>query len=198
MVIRMSGASPTEQTEEPGGDADFSQAALTYDELRGIARRLLSGFPPGQTLTATALAHEAITRLDGKSDRDWEHRRQYIAAATVTMRNILVDAARRRVVRARRIHDVGRSTGPSPDGFGFDLAGANHVLRVDDALNVLRQIDTRASQVVEMKFFGSMAERDISLQLGVSMRTIRRDWAFAKAWLLEYIDNPDSGDDDSA
>src|SRR5690348_12511984 len=165
-----------------GGD----QAALdkltprVYDELRRIAGTRMRGERPGQTLQATALAHEAFLRLIDVTNVDWNHRGQFYAIAAQIMRNILVERARRRMA-------LKRGGGMKP--VNLDAAAdpgteqARDVIALNDALNALARMDPRKARVVELRFFGGLSVEESAKVLEISPETVMRDWKFARAWL---------------
>jgi RNA polymerase sigma factor (TIGR02999 family) len=160
---------------------------LVYDELHRLAHRQLRGEATGHTLSTTALVHEAYLRLAKVSSSDWkdEGRGRFLALAATAMRRILVDEARRRraVKRgggARRV-TLADLTAPT-----FDER-VDVLLVVDDALASLAKVDARQARVVECRFFGGFTEDETADALGVGLRTVKRDWAKAKAWLHETL-----------
>lgn len=163
-----------------------------YEDLRRLAAHRLAALPPGQTLAPTELVHEVYARLVKAEDRTWENRRHFIDAAGVAMRCILVDRARarnrqKRRAEGRRLDLAELATSPfSEDDDRIEL--------VDAALTKLEAVDQRAARVVMLKFFLGLDEAEIALTLDVTPRTIRRDWAYAKAWLKAEIAAPSEWD----
>jgi RNA polymerase sigma factor (TIGR02999 family) len=153
---------------------------LVYHELRRLARRQLAGQPAGRTLTTTVLIHEAYLRLVDQRDARFEDRAHFYAYASRVMRTVLVDAARARAARKRGGDWV-------PVAFDErDLpvdVQADLVLAVDQALTRLAADDERLARLVECRFFGGMTDEDVAKALGVTDRTIRRDWIKARTWL---------------
>jgi RNA polymerase sigma factor (TIGR02999 family) len=153
---------------------------LVYEELRLLARAWLGRLPPGQTLQATALVHEAFMRVVRAGDPGWDGRRHFFGAAAQAMREILIEQARHKAsVKAgggRRRVDTGRlvlaTEAPSDD-----------LLALDDALNRLEQEDARAHQVVMLRFFTGLSVPEVAEMLGVSVPTTERSWRYARAWL---------------
>jgi len=170
-----------------GGDAAAYHALfpLVYDELRGVARSALRRRGPGETLHTTALVHETYMKLVDASRLDAKDRAHFFALAARVMRQILIDHFRRgragkRGADRRRV-DL-RSVEIPVEDRGFVLVA------VDDALCRLARFSPRLEQVVEMRFFGGMTESEIAEHLGVTERTVRNDWAKAKAWLGRELD----------
>lgn len=168
-----------------GADWQASLFPLVYEDLRRLAKHRLAALPPGQTIAPTELVHEVFSRLVKAEDRTWENRRHFIDAAGVAMRCILVDRARARNRLKRR-----------SDGARVDLCDLavspfaeddERIERVDAALTQLEKIDPRAAEVVTLKFFLGLGEEEIASTLGLTPRTVRRDWAYAKTWLKAEI-----------
>lgn len=154
---------------------------LVYDELRAAARRQLGRERAGHTLHATALVHEAYFKLAGGGPLDVADRAHFLAIAARAMRQVLIEHARRRKAEKRgggwAITTLSTEEGAvhySPD----------ELLALDRAL---ADLDERQRQVVEYRFFGGMEEEEIATVLGVSARTVRRDWVKARAWLYRSL-----------
>ncbi|MBU6402351.1 MAG: sigma-70 family RNA polymerase sigma factor [Verrucomicrobia bacterium] len=157
---------------------------LVYDELRRLAAAKMSRERDNQTLQPTALVHEAWLRLTVPGDVAWENRRHFFAAAAEAMRRILIERARR---KARLRHGGGQHR---VDLQEVNLAVATpdeRVLLIDEALERLRAEDPDKARLVTMKFFGGLTNREVAETLGVTERTVERQWASAKAWLLHAI-----------
>ncbi len=174
----------SEPTREPGaGDELSSDGPLgdVYTELRRIADGRLRRERPGQTLQATALVHEAYMRIHGDRAADgWRSNSQFVAAASEAMRRILIENARRRG-REKRGGGWHRQTFE-----GLDLADPtvlDDALVIDDAMQKLAQEDERCAAVVQLRFYCGLDNDEIAEALGVSARTVRREWEFARAWL---------------
>lgn len=157
-----------------------------YPELRLMARRYLKNEGPGNSLEATALVHELYLRLVDVTNVEWQARAQFYAIAAQMMRRILVDAARRRGSRRR---------GGVPAKLNLDesavlsAAPDRSILALDEALTAFSELAPRQAKVVELRFFGGLTEEEIVAALNISPRTARRDWHFAKAWLLRELSN---------
>jgi RNA polymerase sigma factor (TIGR02999 family) len=155
-----------------------------YEELRRMARRHMKGERRDNTLQTTALVHEVYLRLVDVTNVDWRHRAQFFAIAAQMMRRILVDAARARVSlkrgrRAVRVNfDETAVVSPEPD---------RSIVALDDALAAFAEIAPRQAKVVELRYFGGLQEEEIVQVLKISPRTVRRDWDFARAWLVREL-----------
>jgi RNA polymerase sigma factor (TIGR02999 family) len=157
---------------------------MVYDELRRIAHRQLRLERPNHTLGTTALVHEAYFKLVDQSRTEWVHRAQFFAIAARAMRRILVDYARQHLAGKR----AGRRERVSLDEEVLSLdQRADVLVAVDEALDHLRAVDERASQVVECRFFGGLTEEETAAALGITDRTVRRDWTRAKGWLYQSL-----------
>jgi RNA polymerase sigma factor (TIGR02999 family) len=164
---------------------------VLYRELRGLAEHRLR-VSPGHSIVPTELVHEAFVKLVQSPNRSWESRRHFINAAGAAMRSILVDRARAKRALKRSAtpqHAVLHANSPDsePDG--------EMILKINEAISALDQVDQRAAQVVSLRFFAGLTEPEIAEVLGVNERTVRRDWLFARAWLKRRIENqPQEGD----
>ncbi len=163
-------------------------APLVYDELRQLAHRYMRSERPDHTLQATALVNEAFLRLADQTTPQWRDRTHFFAVAARMMRHILVDYARGRH-RAKR--DGGVKVELSDDMVVTE-AEIGQVLDLNDALERFAELDRRASQVVELKYFGGMSYDEIAEVLSISAITVRRDWEFAKAWLHQELTTPEA------
>jgi RNA polymerase sigma factor (TIGR02999 family) len=157
---------------------------LVYEELRRIAHRQLGRERPDHTLGTTALVHEAYLKLVDQTHTDWSERGQFFAIAARAMRRILVDYARQHLAgkRGGRRERVNLDT----DVLSLDER-ADALVAVDEALERLSALDARASLVVECRFFGGYSEEETAEALGITDRTVRRDWVRAKGWLYEAL-----------
>ena len=166
-----------------GGDRDALDrlVPLIYDDLRALARRQLHRGSGERTMRPTALVHEAYVKLSSGSALQAGDRAHFLAIAARAMRQVLVDDARRRTA-ARR----GGGWEQVTLGDHADLADASPagLLALDAALE---ELEPRQRQVVECRFFGGMEEREIAATLGVTERTVRRDWVKARAWLYRSL-----------
>lgn len=153
---------------------------LVYDELRRLARHYLRGERADHTLQPTALVHEAWLRLVQTNRMSWQHRAHFIGVAAEMMRRILVDHARQH----RALMRGGAETKVSLEE-AQEAASPTQVdlLALDDALNSLSKVDPRQNRIVELKYFGGLEIIEIAEVLGISPATVKRDWAWARAWL---------------
>ncbi len=168
------------------GDAKATDELLplVYEELRLLAAQKLSHEPPGQTLQATALVHEAYLRLVGDEPQSWQNRGHFFAAAAEAMRRILVERARgkkcaKRGGGSRRVdlNDALLAVETSPEG----------MLALDEAVTKLETEDAEAAQLVKLAYFGGLSLEQAAEVLDLSSRTAYRHWAFARARLYEAI-----------
>jgi RNA polymerase sigma factor (TIGR02999 family) len=157
---------------------------LLYNDLRRLARHVLSREQPGHTLSATALVHEVYLRLIDQRRVRWENRTHFFGAAAHIMRRVLVDHARAKTTAKRG----GGATKVSieDDSASID-AVAEEILDLDSALTRLAGLDVRKTRIVEMKFFGGMTNQEVAFALGISDATVERDWKLARAWLINAI-----------
>jgi RNA polymerase sigma factor (TIGR02999 family) len=140
--------------------------------------------PAGQTLQATALVHEAYLRLLGKGENTWADRRHFFAAAAEAMRHILVDRARR---KAAVRHGGGLVKQSLNDVLVAAEATDENVIRVDEALAALAAHDGEAAELVKLRFFGGFELAPAAEIIGISERTAKRRWAYARAWLFREL-----------
>ena len=161
--------------------------AIVYQELRRIARHHLRRERADHTFGATALVHEAYMRLVDQTRVEWADRAQFFAIASRMMRRVLVDHARRHRAAKRDGARVRVSFGAAPPASIVADERAATLLAVDDALTRLGAHDERLARVVECRFFAGLTEAETSEVLGVTERTIQRDWAKAKQWLYAEL-----------
>lgn len=163
-----------------GGHSAAELLPLVYRELHAIAEQRLRSLSPGSTLHPTELVHEAFLRLGKSSHSDWESRRHFIAAAAMAMRSILIDRARAR----NSLKRGGGAARIDLEHVSVDVnTPSEHVLEVDRAISRLEAHDPRSAQVVLLRFYLGLPDAAIAGALGVTERTVRRDWAFARSWL---------------
>jgi len=156
--------------------------ALVYDDLRRLARHQLGREFGERTLNATALVHEAYLKLAGSGALPAGDRAHFLAIASRAMRQVLVDHARERKAAKRGGGEWARTT--LTDGVWVGEFQPDDVLVLDEAI---AELDPRQRQVVEYRFFGGMEEREIAEVLGISERTVHRDWVKARAWLYRRL-----------
>jgi RNA polymerase sigma factor (TIGR02999 family) len=157
---------------------------LVYDELRRLAAAKMANERPGQTLQATALVHEAYLRLVGNGAHSWQDRRHFFGAAAEAMQHILVDRARRKAA----VRHGGEMTRLNLDEvLVASEATDENVVRVNDALEKLATRDRDAAELVKLRFFGGFTIVDAAELLGISERTAKRTWAYARAWLFKEL-----------
>ena len=172
-------------------DAGDPQAAnellpLVYEELRKLASQKMGRESPGQTLQATALVHEAWLRLGGDDQPEWQNRAHFFAAAAEAMRRILIDNARRKLYRrhgggAERVNLEGLDLAASMDD--------EQVVALNEALDRLTAHDAGKAQIVKLRFFAGLTNEQAAQVLGVSEPTVKRHWAYARAWLFRAINS---------
>jgi RNA polymerase sigma factor (TIGR02999 family) len=157
---------------------------VVYEELRRIARRQLVALQPGHTLTTTGLVHEAYLKLSGRDGFAWRDRGHFFATAARAMRHILIDFAKSR----RREKRGGGQPHLTFDETRLAVAhDAERLLLLDDALERLAHEEARLARVVECRFFGGLSDGETALALGVSERTVQRDWMRARSWLRDAL-----------
>jgi RNA polymerase sigma factor (TIGR02999 family) len=160
---------------------------LVYNELRRLAARKMSQEVPGQTLQPTALVHEAFLRLVGDDHCErWDSRGHFFAAAAEAMRRILIENARRRK-SAKRGGQLARHELNEDDA----VQGADDLdtlLALDEALTRLAEVDGQLARLVELRYFTGLTIEETAKVLNVSPRTIKRNWAYARAWLRREMD----------
>jgi RNA polymerase sigma factor (TIGR02999 family) len=158
---------------------------LVYRELRLRAAQYLQAERTGHTLQPTALVHELYLRLVQQDHADWKDRAHFLAVAAQLMRRILVDYARARAAAKRD----GMAT--RIEIAGFELSGeaprTEEILAVDEALDRLAELDPQQARVVELRYFAGLTVEETAEAVGISPRTVKRDWAMASAWLRSEI-----------
>ena len=157
---------------------------LVYQELRRLAAQRMARENPGHTLQPTALVHEAWLRLAGEEHQRWDGRGHFFAAAAEAMRRILIEYARSKNA-VKRGADFERVNFESLDV--AILAEGGEFLLLNDALEKLEREDPDAAQVVKLRFFAGMTNEEAGQALGVTERTAKRYWTFARAWLFQEL-----------
>lgn len=166
-----------------GGDREALDRVipLLYDDLRAIARRQLRRELGDRTMHATALVHEAYLKLSHGAVLTADDRAHFLAIAARAMRQVMVDDARRRSAAKRGVAWEHTTLG---EGDGAVAFSPDEMLTLNDALE---RLDPRQRQVVECRYFGGMEDKEIAAALGVTERTVRRDWVKARAWLYTAL-----------
>ena len=170
------------QAGDPHAAAEL--APLVYGELRALAARKMAQEPPGQTLQATALVHEAYLRLVGQEDQHRNSRGHFFGAAAEAMRRILVENARRKHSqkhggKLQRVDWSEVAVAVETDD--------EHLLLVDEVLEKLEQQDQEAARLIKLRFFAGLSGQEAARALGLPERTATRMWAYARAWLLKEL-----------
>src|SRR5262252_7431296 len=161
-------------------DAGPKLIPLVYGELRRMAAGYMRRERTGHTLQATALVHEAYLKLLGQHSVDWQNRAHFFGIAAQVMRRILIDHARGHV---RDKRGGGREAVPLDEALVFSPERSGEFLELNAALEWLAGVDARQAQIVEMRFFGGLTVEETAEVLGISPKTVKRDWSVAKAWL---------------
>jgi RNA polymerase sigma factor (TIGR02999 family) len=193
MGIRVNNGQPDEDEVSAlllawsAGDQDALDrlTPIVYNELRRLAGRYMRNERAGHTLQATALVHEAYTRLVDYRRMQWQNRAHFFAVAAQLMRRILVEHARRRgVKRGAGLRQI------SLDGTVLIAAGGAcdpDLVALNDAMDALERLDPRKVQVVEMRYFGGLSVEETAEVLKVSAITVKRDWRMARTWLYQNL-----------
>ena len=168
------------------GDANAVDAVLphVYGELQDLARRQLRGERDGHTLDTAALVHEAYLKLVDQSRVDWQSRAHFLGVASLAMRRILINYAKRRRAEKR---GGGAVLATFEEGAVGRVARTDELLALDEAMDRLAERSERQARVVEMWFFGGLTHVEIAEVLGISEPTVRRDWRMARAWLSQTL-----------
>jgi RNA polymerase sigma factor (TIGR02999 family) len=174
-----------------GGDpkASADLLPLVYSELRKLARARMAKTPPGNTLQPTALVHDAYMRLVGSDDPSWDSRGHFFGAAALAMRQILVEQARRK---------AGRKHGGNRKRIDIDAMEptieppSEDVLALDEAMTQLEQADPRQARIVMLRYYAGLTTEETAAALGVSTRTVEREWRFARTFLFALLSDPET------
>lgn len=169
---------------------------VLYAELRSMADRSLRKERSGHTLQATALVNEAYLRIVNQDRIRWQNRAQFFGVASEMMRRILVDHARRRQAAKRDggVRITLEDGISSRQGAGSATREVN-LIALDEALTRLQQLDERQARIVEMRYFAGLKVEETAEVLGLSARTVKREWQMARAWLKRELSNESLGDD---
>jgi RNA polymerase sigma factor (TIGR02999 family) len=167
------------------GDREAGEqvAALVYADLRGLAAYLLNKERPDHTLQPSDLVNEAFLRLTSGKPVNWQNRAHFIAVAARQMRRILIDHARRQKALKRDDTLISVSLSDQPGR----KSHIESVLAVEGILEELETLDARAVQVLELRVFGGLTDKEIAAVVDISVATVKRDWTFARAWLIEKL-----------
>jgi RNA polymerase sigma factor (TIGR02999 family) len=163
---------------------------LVYNELQRLAHRYMAAEQPGHALQTTALVHEVYLRLVDVEGVDWQDRAHFYCLCARLMRRILIDFARSRNYQKRGGHFPHIEL---DEAATVSAAVESELLAVDEALKRLSEIDSRKSEVVELRFFGGLTVEETAAALRVSPETVIRDWKLAKAWLLRELSHETNG-----
>jgi RNA polymerase sigma factor (TIGR02999 family) len=153
---------------------------VVYDELKRLARAYMRRERPDHTLQTTALVHEAYLKLVRQQAVNWQGRSHFFGIAAQLMRRILIDHARGHLRKKRGGENV---VLPLDEALVFSPEHSEELVRLNDALERLSKLDPRQGKIVELRFFGGLSVEETSEFLGVSAKTVKRDWAVAKVWL---------------
>ena len=168
---------------------------MVYEDLRQLARRQLARERGDHTLQGTALVNEAFIRLAGQRSVDWCNREQFLSLASKIMRRVLVDYARQRGAQRRGDGAQRLSLSDTQAAFEVDEAQALanfddervDVLAIDSALSRLEKVDAPQSQIVELRYFGGLTLEETASVTGISLASVKREWAMARAWLRREL-----------
>jgi RNA polymerase sigma-70 factor, ECF subfamily len=165
-------------------DAEAKLVPLVYEHLHRLASHYMRRERPDHTLQATALLNEAYLRLVSQKATEWQDRAHFFGVAAHLMREILVDHARARQARKRGGHV---ETFALEEAHDLSTGKSRELVELDDALRSLEEIDSRQCRIVELRFFGGLTVEETAEVLGISPRTVKRDWTAARAWLYQCI-----------
>ena len=168
------------------GDPSAEEALMprVYVQLHRLAMARMRSERPGHTLQATALVHEVYLRMCRSEHIRFEDRAHFFRIAARQMRRILVDYARQHDSQKR---NQGAPKVPLDEAIAISTAQSADALEIDEALDALAKVYPRPAQVVEMRFYGGLTEDEIAVVLGKHVKTVRRDWEMARAWLHERL-----------
>jgi RNA polymerase sigma factor (TIGR02999 family) len=178
------------QAVERGENSADRLLPLVYEELRKLAAHKMAVEPAGHTLQPTALVHEAWLRLVEAENQSWQNRAHFFAAAAEAMRRVLIDRAR---------HKQAAKHGGGWERVALEMIDAparadeETLLRVNESLEALSREDAKAAELVKLRFFTGLSAEEAAVALGVTDRTGRRYWRFARAWLYERLSRGEGG-----
>jgi RNA polymerase sigma-70 factor (ECF subfamily) len=182
------------QLTQGNQDAAEKLIPLVYEELKRLARAHMRRERSDHTLQTTALVHEAYLKMVRQEAVHWQGRSHFFGIAAQLMRQILIDHARGHL---REKRGGGKAALPLTEALAFSPEHSEELLKLDEALERLSAIDPRQSKVVELRFFGGLSVEETSEFLGISPKTVKRDWAVAKAWLHAEVRGPDGNQSQS-
>jgi RNA polymerase sigma factor (TIGR02999 family) len=174
----------SERTQPPPRQSAEELLPVVYAELRRLAAALSGRLPPGQTLTPTALVHEAYLRLVGNRDPGWEGRRHFFGAAAQAMREILIAQARR---KGSHKHGGGARRVELADGLAVIEPPADDLLAVDEAIQKLQAERPDLAEIAHLRYYSGLSTEETAEVLGVSVSTLKREWRFTRAWLVRQL-----------
>lgn len=173
------------RVQEGDSGAESRLVERVYPELRMMAARYMQRERGGHTLQTTALVNEAYMRLANARETDWKDRAHFFAVAARIMRRVLVDHARLKLTGKR---GAGAVALPLDEALVFSEEKSSSLVRLDDALERLGQIDERAAKIIELRFFGGLSIEETAEALHTSPRTVKREWAFGRSWLRAELE----------
>jgi RNA polymerase sigma-70 factor (ECF subfamily) len=162
---------------------------IVYEELKQLARRYMRRERADHTLQTTALVHEAYMKLVGQESVKWQGRSHFFGVAAQIMRRILTDHARRNL-RLKR--GGSQQVLPLDEAVAFTPEHSDQLLKLDEAMDRLAKLDPRQSRIVELRFFAGLTVGETAEFLGISPKTVKRDWAVARAWLHVEVGGSDA------
>lgn len=172
-------------TPDPSEESADKLLAELYERLRAMAMRQIMKESQPLTLQATALVHEAWLRMTVDKERTWENTTFFCADAALTMRRILIEIARRKS-RIRHGGNLKRAAAVEMDNVA-ETTPEEAVLRIDEGLSELEKVNPERARIVMLKFYGGLTNEEVAQVQSVSVRTIEREWAFAKNWLYRWM-----------
>jgi RNA polymerase sigma factor (TIGR02999 family) len=159
---------------------------IVYDQLKQLAAAYMRRQKPGHSLQTIDLVNEAYMRLIDSNRVNWQDRNHFYAIAAQIMRRLLVDSARKRNSQKR---GGGRAQVTLDDNINATVGSDADFVALDDAMKLLAELNPRHSKIIELRYFGGLTEEQTAEVLGVSARTVRRDWTLARAWLYRELTN---------
>jgi RNA polymerase sigma factor (TIGR02999 family) len=176
---------PPHEEQRPGAKRPAAELLpALYAELHRLAAAMTARLPPGQTLQATALVHEAYLRLMKDRDPGWEGRRHFFGAAAQAMREILIEQARRKgsLKHGGQAHRLELA-----EGLAWIEPPASDFLALDEAIQQLQAEDAHLAEIVRLRYYTGLSVQETACVVGVSVSTVKRDWRYARAWLARRM-----------